>query len=329
MIRIRWVICGIALAGSWAFAREAWSEQAPLFLVVVAVLAGVPVAAAWQAVVASDGWRAAAAGALRLVVVLLACDELLDLVSPYARRFGLVGWELLRAAVVVGGFALGAWFGTSTRRWWRAVAHVLAASSLVLALLVPTAIVYLAIDGSQDHTEPAEAALVLGYALAPDGTAQPQLIGRMEHAIDLYKRGTVHHLVLSGGVEKAGHTEAGVMRELALAAGIPSDALVLDEAARSTIENFACGRPLLDRLGAGRVVVVTEPWHMTRAMLLARRQGIAAVASPASSEVWRSPRAAVYWLFRDAVSYLRERARDPFAAPGTCRARDCDGCRTF
>ena len=151
----------------------------------------------------------------------------------------------------------------------------------------------------------------------------------MEHAIDLVKRGVVPKLVLSGGAGKNGHTEAGVMRDLALAAGVPTEALILDEAARSTVENFACSRILLDHMGARRVLVVTEPWHMTRAMLLARRHGFDAVQSPASSAIWRSPRDAGYWLFRDAVAYLREMARDPFAEPGICAARECEGCRTF
>jgi uncharacterized SAM-binding protein YcdF (DUF218 family) len=328
MIRMRWVGCGIALAGCWLFACEAWREQAPWRLILFAVFAGVPIAGAWHGIVHRHGTRRG--DALWLVAVLIVCDELLDLLSPYARRFGLVPWEVLRAAVVIAGFALASWrWGASPPRWWRALARGLVACSLVLALLVPAAMVYLAIDGSGDRTEPTETALVLGYALAPDGTAQPQLIGRIQHAIGLYKRGVVHHLVLSGGVEQAGHTEAGVMRELALAAGVPSDALVLDELARSTIENFACARPLLDRLGGERVLVVTEPWHMTRAMLLARRHGISAVPSPAASEVWRDPRAAGYWLFRDAVAYLRERVRDPFADPGTCEGRECDGCRKF
>jgi uncharacterized SAM-binding protein YcdF (DUF218 family) len=104
---------------------------------------------------------------------------------------------------------------------------------------------------------------------------------------------------------------------------------VLDEASRSTIENFACSRPMLERLGAKRVLLVTEPWHMTRAMLLARRHGIDPAASPASSAIWRDARHAGYWLFRDAIAYVRERARDPFADLGQCRAATCEGCRTF
>jgi len=259
-----------------------------------------------------------------LALALVVVDQLLDLISPYPRRFGLVGWELAKLAALAGGWLLAARLPPA--RWWRWVAGALAGASLVLALAVPATMLYLAIDGSRDDTAPADAALVLGFALAPDGSAQPQLQGRMAHAIDLYQHGTVKRLVLSGGATKNGHTEAGVMRDLARAAGVPADALVLDEAARSTIENFACSRPLL---GSARVLLVTEPWHMTRAELLAKRHGIAALASPASSAIWESPRHAAYWLFRDAIAYLHERARDPFAEPGTCGGVACEGCRKF
>jgi uncharacterized SAM-binding protein YcdF (DUF218 family) len=322
---IRWVIAGVALEGTWLFACEAWREAAPGFLAILTLTVGTALAFAWRTVIGPDSRRRAIVGALWLTAALIAVDQLLDLINPYPRRFGLVGWEVLRVAALVGGFALGA----TLPRWARATAGVVAAASLVLALLVPAAMVYCAIDGSRDRSEHADAALVLGFALADDGSPRPQLVGRIEHAIDLYQRGIVPRLVLSGGAAKAGHTEAGVMRDLALAAGVPASALVLDEAARSTIENFACAKPLLDQLGAHRVLVVTEPWHMTRAMLLARRHGLDALPSPASSAIWQSPRAAGYWLFRDAIAYVRERARDPFAEPGKCAARECEGCRTF
>ena len=305
-------VAGLALEGSWLYAYESYREQAPVTLAVLVLTAGTLFAAAWRRVTAdSRPWL--------LPVALVVVDLLLDLISPYPRRFAFVGWELAKLAALAGGWLLAG-------RLPRIAARVLAGASLVLALAVPAAMLYLAIDGSRDRTAPAETALVLGYALAPDGTAQPQLQGRMAHAIDLYKRGTVKRLVLSGGANKNGHTEAGVMRDLARAAGVPAEALVLDEAARSTIENFACSRPLL---GSARVLLVTEPWHMTRAELLAKRHGIAALASPATSAVWESPRHAAYWLFRDAIAYLHERARDPFAEPGTCGGATCEGCRKF
>ena len=324
---LRWVAAGFALAVCWLFACEAWREAQPGWLAGGGIVLGPVLGAAWYAIAAPPDRRAGLIRAAALLAVLIAVDELLDLLSPYPRRFGLAPWEALRAAALAAGIAHVAWRGLPARL--RKPALVVCVGSLALALAVPAAMIYCAVDGSRDHTEHADAALVLGFALADDGTPRAQLLGRIDHAVELYQRGIVPRLVLSGGAGKSGHTEASVMRDLALARGVPRDALVLDEAARSTVENFACSRPLLDQLGAHRVLVVTEPWHMTRAMLLARRHGIAAVASPADSEIWDSPRHAAYWLFRDAIAYLRERARDPFAEPGTCAARACEGCRTF
>ena len=68
---------------------------------------------------------------------------------------------------------------------------------------------------------------------------------------------------------------------------------------------------------------------MTRAMLLAHRHGLYPAQSPASSAVWRDAREGGFWLFRDAVAYLRERVRNLYAEPGTGNARECEGCRTF
>lgn len=320
---MRWIAAGFALEWIWLFACEAWREPSPVLLAVLVVGVGAALAFSWRAFVHPRSWR----GGLYLAGVLVVIDELLDVVSPYPARFGVLGWEAMKVAVVVGGF----WLGSRVElpRWARIACTAVCTLSVAFAALVPATIAYIAIDGSRDRGEHADAALVLGFALADDGSARPQLVGRIAHAVDLYKRGVVAKLVLSGGVGKNGHTEASVMRDLALAAGVPPDALVLDEDARSTIENFACARPLLDRLGAHSVLVVTEPWHMTRAMLLARRHGLPAAASPASSEIWESPRHAAYWLFRDAVAYMREVARDPFAEPGTCNAHACEGCRTF
>jgi uncharacterized SAM-binding protein YcdF (DUF218 family) len=100
-------------------------------------------------------------------------------------------------------------------------------------------------------------------------------------------------------------------------------------AARSTIENFACATPLLEGMGARSVLLVTEPWHMPRALLLARRQGLEVAPSPASSAEWRSGRHAAYLLFRDAIALLGELWRQPLAAPGRCQAARCEGCRSF
>jgi uncharacterized SAM-binding protein YcdF (DUF218 family) len=326
-----WVVAGLALELCWLFACESWREREPGLLAVVVALPGTLEALSWQAVLRPVGMRRALVGAGILAAVLVSVDVGLDAISPFARRWSYPEWELARVASLGAGFVAGAWLAGRgpSPRWRTAAARIVCAASLVLALLVPGAMIYLAIDGSRDGGEPADAALVLGFALAADGSPRPQIIGRVEHAVALYKQGRVKRLILSGGAGKAGHTEAGVMRDLALAAGVPADALILEEASRSTIENFACSRPVLDQLAAHRVLLVTEPWHMTRAMLLAHRHGLYPAQSPASSAVWRSVREGGFWLFRDAVAYLRERVRNLYAEPGRCNARECEGCRTF
>jgi uncharacterized SAM-binding protein YcdF (DUF218 family) len=325
------VVAGFALELCWLFVCESWREREPGLLALVVALPGTLAAAAWQTELRCPSVRRAVIAAAILAAVLAGIDLGLDAASPFSRRWSHPEWELVRAASLVAGFAAAAWLAHrgEAPRWRTVSARILCAASLVVALLVPGAMIYMAIDGSRDGGEPADAALVLGFALAPDGSPRPQIVGRVEHAVALYKQGRVKRLVLSGGAGKAGHTEASVMRELALAAGVPSEALILEEASRSTIENFACSRPLLAHLGAQRVLLVTEPWHMTRAMLLAHRHGLAPAQSPASSAVWRSTREGGFWLFRDAVAYIRERARNLYAEPGRCNARECEGCRTF
>jgi uncharacterized SAM-binding protein YcdF (DUF218 family) len=328
---IRWVLAGLALELCWLFAQEGWRDKDATLLAILVMGPGVLAAAAWHAVLRPTSVRTALIGAGLLAVALAGVDLLLDLVTRYKDVFAFPRWELLRGASIVAGIGGMAWLARARTlpRTWNVVARVLLVLSIAASLIVPGAMTYLAIAGSRDAGDRADAALVLGSYLAPDGSPLPSMIGRVEHAVALYKSGRVRRLVLSGGVAKGGHTEARAMHDLALAAGVPESAMILEEDSRSTIENFACSRALFEKLDIKTVLLVTEPWHMTRAMLLANRHGLFPQQSPASSATWRNPRDGAYWLFRDAVAFVRERVRQFYASPGVCKARVCDGCRTF
>jgi len=249
----RWVLAGVGLWGPWVFACESWRESSPFQLLVLVAVGGTLLASAWRIVLRES----TVSGALRLAAALVAIDLLVDAVSPYPARLFHVGFEIARVGSVVGGWTLGG--RIASNRWPTRPAVATCGLSLLLAAIVPGAMVFIAVDGARDRTEPADAALVLGFALDESGRAQPEMVGRVEHAALLERRGVVTRLVLSGGAARGGHTEASVMRDLALQGGVPADALMLEEAARSTIENFACARPILERLGARRVLVMTEP----------------------------------------------------------------------
>ena len=153
---------------------------------------------------------------------------------------------------------------------------------------------------------------------------RPELVARVDRAAELYHAGLAPHLVLtgsSGGSREVGRTEAGVMRELLVARGVPTEAIEVETHARSTEENFACSMPLLTARKARKVLVVTDPWHMPRALYQGSRYAgdMELIASPASrSPEWTRGRKRIQHLVGEGIAYLFERVRRIGGTPTTC-----------
>jgi uncharacterized SAM-binding protein YcdF (DUF218 family) len=126
----------------------------------------------------------------------------------------------------------------------------------------------------------ADVAVVLGAAVWTQGRPSPALLRRTLHAVALAQRGSVHHLLLTGGVGRHPPSEASVMRQIAERAGVEAARLVLEESATTTLESAReCARIIAAR-GWTRVVVVTDGYHLARALLAFRHFGVAAHGSP-------------------------------------------------
>ena len=133
----------------------------------------------------------------------------------------------------------------------------------------------------------ADAIVVLGCRLKPDGSPSPALRRRVEYAAGLYESGAARVLLLSGGGPDA-VPEAEVMRALALAAGVPGAAVLVETASRNTAENAFASAGLLRRHGMVRVILVTDRQHLPRARLLFRLAGLQVIGTagvPAPSPV--------------------------------------------
>ncbi len=130
-------------------------------------------------------------------------------------------------------------------------------------------------------------ALVLGCRPGPG------LDGRVDAAIDLWRAGRASVLVISG----VGEATVGAAR--ARAQGVPSSAIVVESSARSTWENLVLSRPWL---GVGPFFVVSDPWHLPRAMGMARRLELTALPWPA--RVPRSALSAARQVMREGLSVL-------------------------
>ncbi len=127
-----------------------------------------------------------------------------------------------------------------------------------------------------------EVGLVLGCSpFISSGKPNPQFRGRMQAAADLYRLGKVKRLILSGANPDSRYNEPKKMREALLELGVPSEAMVLDFAGDSTYESVTRSRLVFNLTS---VTVVTQKYHAYRALFLARKVGVRAVAYQAPIE---------------------------------------------
>jgi vancomycin permeability regulator SanA len=122
--------------------------------------------------------------------------------------------------------------------------------------------------GTPDH---AEAALVLGAKVGDDGEPSVFLRERVDAGVDLWERGVVDVIVMSGATRDGGYDEPGAMLELALAHGVPESAIILD---RDAPDTFASCANAAGTLGFESVVVVTQQFHVPRATWLCQQAGL-------------------------------------------------------
>jgi len=130
---------------------------------------------------------------------------------------------------------------------------------------------------------PADAIVVFAGGVGESGKAGGGYQERVRHAIDLYRQGHASHLVFSSGFTFA-FREAEVMRQLAVASGVPASAIVLETRAANTYENVRFVDELLEQRGWLRVLLVSSPYHR-RALLTWRKTAphISVVSSPPSA----------------------------------------------
>jgi SanA protein len=125
--------------------------------------------------------------------------------------------------------------------------------------------------GSLEAVPHAQAALVLGAQVKPDGTPSAMLADRIEAAAELYRAGKVDKLLLSGDHGRWGYDEVGAMRRELLARGIPARDLFTDHAGFDTWDSAQRARRVF---GVESAIVVTQRFHLGRALYAAHRAGL-------------------------------------------------------
>jgi vancomycin permeability regulator SanA len=176
-----------------------------------------------------------------------------------------------------------------SRRRWPAPA-VLALTTAVCVVLFPLLQVWF--FGGTDYRRPADVAVVFGAQVHRNGLPSTSLRDRMTTAEQLYKDRLVGRLIVSGGVGESGYNEALVMRDMAVKAGVPARAIVIDSSGVSTDATvrhtvvFFAGRDWR------RVLAVSQGYHLPRIKLAYQRAGWDVLTVPAttSAPIAQTPR---------------------------------------
>ncbi|MDH5234582.1 MAG: YdcF family protein [Gemmatimonadota bacterium] len=160
---------------------------------------------------------------------------------------------------------------------------------------------------SRDRAAVADAIVVLGAAQY-QGRPSPVLRARLDHAVGLYARGLAPRLVLTGGISEGDReSEAAVSRKYVLRAGVPDSSVLLENEGRTTGQSLSAVGQLLAARNLRRVVLVSDPFHLFRASLVARRHGLEVLTSPTSIEgVWGR-------VFRQPAYFIGETVKAPVA----------------
>lgn len=147
---------------------------------------------------------------------------------------------------------------------------------------------------------PRRVAIVFGAGLWRDGTPTPVLRDRVQTAANLYFDGKVEKLLMSGDNRFVNYNEPEAMRQYALGLGVPDKDIVLDYAGRRTYDTCYRAR---DIFGVRSAILVTQGFHLPRALFLCNALGVDGVGVPADIQYYRKISRAV-WTFREMLATL-------------------------
>ena len=183
------------------------------------------------------------------------------------------------------------------------VRHLSQAGGLLLlaAVIVYTvSLVMVLVVSQQDQRVPVDAIVVLGAAQY-NGRPSPVLRARLDHALELYRDRLSPLILVTGGVGRGDTTsEALAGRRYLISHGVPADVVVAQSEGRTTMASMTAVAAWLHARGLRRALLVSDPFHMFRLRLEARRTALDAYTSPTeSSPISENPVLELRYLFAE------------------------------
>ena len=190
------------------------------------------------------------------------------------------------------------------RRW---IAIAVAVVVLALGVYLGYTTVLIREQAVADEARPSDVIVVLGAA-EYRGKPSPVLRARLEHALDLYRRGIAPRILTTGG--SGGDpifTESDVGRAWLIQRGVPSEAIIVEQEGESTAQSLSAVTEIMRRMRLNSCVVVSDGYHIYRVKRMLQFKGLTVYGSPRKEKVqegWHEQ-----WnYFKQAIGYLLWRA---------------------
>lgn len=172
-----------------------------------------------------------------------------------------------------------------------------------MMILIPNLIIRKNADGklfSVDNVKPAPVAIVFGAGLYRDGSPMPVLKERIETAVALYDAGKVEKLLMTGDNRFEYYDEPTAMYEYAIELGVPEEDIVRDFAGRRTYDSCVRAKAIF---GLSEAILVTQEFHIARAIYLCEAEGIDVQGVPSTGRVFRQE-SEVSWQIREVFARM-------------------------
>ena len=165
----------------------------------------------------------------------------------------------------------------------------------IISLIIVVIISYLLINAisiysfSKEYFETkSDVAIVLGAGTS-NGKVSPIYRERINHSIYLYDSGIIKKIIFTGGFGKdQSISDSESAKAYALENGVPYKDIIIESSSRYTIENLEESKEIMDSLEMRSALIISDPLHMKRAMLLAEKTKINCKPSPTQTSMYKS-----------------------------------------
>lgn len=149
-----------------------------------------------------------------------------------------------------------------------------------------------------------DAAVVLGAA-SWNGKPSPVFRERINHAISLYKEGTIDKIIFTGGTKFEEEPEEAITaRAYALENDVKPEDILIETESLITEENLRNAFEVGNVHGLKTYTIVSDPFHMKRSMKIAKHIGMDAYASPTPTSAYKTLDTKVPFFFKEVCSYI-------------------------